>query len=89
MKAPEQSNHTRSHPHLRSNEMTVRENVSVTCLVSQSCNNVILLSQPQGQILDEIVVSVPLIPAHGAVARVPNQVIITETDLHKTQESLF
>lgn len=49
----------------------------------------ILLSQPQGQSLDEIVVSVPLIPAHGAVARVPNQVIITETDLHKTQESLF
>lgn len=37
----------------------------------------ILLSQPQGQSLDKIVVSVPLTPAHGAVARSPNQVKIT------------
>lgn len=32
------------------------------------------LSQPQGQNLDEIVVSVPQTPAHGAVARLPSQV---------------
>ncbi|XP_075999217.1 uncharacterized protein hrob [Genypterus blacodes] len=33
----------------------------------------LLPQQPQGQSLDDIVVSVPLTPAHGAVARLPSQ----------------
>lgn len=49
-------------------------------------NNLILLSQPQGQIVDKIVVCVPVTPAHGAVARPPSQVITTTK---QTQGSLF
>lgn len=48
-------------------------------------NNMILLSQPQGKIADEIVVCVPVTPAHGAVARPPSQVITTTK---QTQGSL-
>lgn len=44
------------------------------------CNN--LFSQPQGQIPDQVVVSAPLIPAHGAVARLADQVRTRETNIH-------
>lgn len=40
----------------------------------QRYNHQILLSQPQGQNLEKIVVSAPLTPAHGAVARLQSQV---------------
>lgn len=54
------------------------------------CNNVILLSQPQGQSLDNIVVSVPQTPAHGAVARLPSQVIKTyETGICTKHKTVF
>lgn len=43
----------------------------------QRYNNQILLSQPQGQNLEKIVVSAPLTPAHGAVARLQSQVATT------------
>lgn len=45
------------------------------------CNNLILVSQPQGQNLDKIVVSVPLTPAHGAVAQLQSQVTATSERL--------
>ncbi|KAM9346681.1 uncharacterized protein hrob [Symphorus nematophorus] len=40
----------------------------------------LLPQQPQGQSLDEIVVSVPLTPAHGAVARLPSQGSSSQTE---------
>ncbi|XP_035037392.2 LOW QUALITY PROTEIN: homologous recombination OB-fold protein [Hippoglossus stenolepis] len=39
-----------------------------------------LPQQPQGQSLDDVVVSVPHTPAHGAVARSPNQVSSSQTE---------
>ncbi|XP_056263943.1 homologous recombination OB-fold protein isoform X2 [Pseudoliparis swirei] len=39
-----------------------------------------LPQQPQGQNLDDIVVSVPQTPAHGVVARSPSQVSSSQTD---------
>lgn len=51
-----------------------RERTNVQLVFLRLCNNLILLSQPQGQNLDKIVVSVPLTPAHGAVARLQSQV---------------
>ncbi|XP_042247808.1 homologous recombination OB-fold protein [Thunnus maccoyii] len=40
----------------------------------------LLPQQPQGQSLDDIVVSVPQTPAHGAVARLPSQGSSSQTD---------
>uniref|UniRef100_A0A667Z2Q1 Homologous recombination factor with OB-fold n=1 Tax=Myripristis murdjan TaxID=586833 RepID=A0A667Z2Q1_9TELE len=40
----------------------------------------LLPQQPQGQSLDDIVVSVPQTPAHGAVARLPNQPPSSQTE---------
>ncbi|XP_030590802.1 uncharacterized protein C17orf53 homolog [Archocentrus centrarchus] len=40
----------------------------------------LLPQQPQGQNLDEIVVSVPQTPAHGAVARLPSQGSSSQTE---------
>nr|XP_019950302.1 PREDICTED: uncharacterized protein C17orf53 homolog isoform X1 [Paralichthys olivaceus] len=40
----------------------------------------LLPEQPQGQSLDNVVVSVPHTPAHGAVARSPNQVSSSQTE---------
>lgn len=40
----------------------------------------LLPQQPQGQNLDEIVVSVPQTPAHGAVARLPSQASSSQTE---------
>lgn len=48
-----------------------------------------LLCQPQGQNLDEIVVSVPQTPAHGAVARLPSQVNKTLRQKHRQKRSWF
>ncbi|XP_023266762.1 uncharacterized protein C17orf53 homolog isoform X1 [Seriola lalandi dorsalis] len=40
----------------------------------------LLPQQPQGQSLDDIVVSVPHTPAHGAVARLPSQASSSQTE---------
>ncbi|XP_041813945.1 homologous recombination OB-fold protein isoform X2 [Chelmon rostratus] len=40
----------------------------------------LLPQQPQGQSLDQIVVSVPLTPAHGVVARLPSQGSSSQTE---------
>uniref|UniRef100_A0A3B4G3U2 Homologous recombination factor with OB-fold n=1 Tax=Pundamilia nyererei TaxID=303518 RepID=A0A3B4G3U2_9CICH len=47
----------------------------------------LLPQQPQGQNLDEIVVSVPQTPAHGAVARLPSQV--NKASSSQTEEEEF
>lgn len=62
--------------------MTVKE-IYLLCVCFSTMvpfNNLILVSQPQGHGLDEIVVSVPQTPAHGVVARLPSQVIKALTD---------
>uniref|UniRef100_A0A3Q3J177 Homologous recombination OB-fold protein OB-fold domain-containing protein n=1 Tax=Monopterus albus TaxID=43700 RepID=A0A3Q3J177_MONAL len=46
----------------------------------------LLQQQPQGHSLDDIVVSVPQAPAHGAVARLPSQVM---KELSQTDEDEF
>lgn len=72
--------------------MTVKEiYLLCVCLSTMVPNdNLILLLQPQGQSLDDIVVSVPQTPAHGAVARLPSQVtkILLETGIFRNTSNL-
>lgn len=64
--------------HLISNQVTVKDPSSRVCFFTTVLNNnEVLLSQPQGHSLDEIVVSDPQTPARGVVARPPSQVIKT------------
>lgn len=58
-------------------------------MLSPQCHflNFRLLCQPQVQNLDEIVVSVPQTPAHGAVARLPSQV--NKTQRYRTHKHIY
>lgn len=61
----------------KENELVMCSVLGFFCFYFPPCWHIVILnflSQPQGQNLDEIVVSVPQTPAHGAVARLPSQV---------------